>query len=153
MKTKNLPEKKLRVSKSYLLCLFYRKQFFYLFPVLIFLFINSANSQITLLKDYQNNYSAAIGTFQGINFREAGFSGLCPVANTNGKEFWTVSDRGVNVDAANANLPECRPTYDKIYAFADYALKFIELESLVIQFRYCKQSPLKDLMELMPQVY
>ncbi len=123
MKTKNLPEKKLRVSKSYLLCLFYRKQFFYLFPVLIFLFINSANSQITLLKDYQNNYSAAIGTFQGINFREAGFSGLCPVANTNGKEFWTVSDRGVNIDAANANLPECRPTYDKIYAFPNYASK------------------------------
>lgn len=130
MKTKNLQVKQLGKSKnfffnygSYLLCLFYRKQFFYLLPALILLVNNYADCQITLLKDYQNNYSAPIGTFQGINFREAGFSGLCPVANTNGKEFWTVSDRGVNIDAANANLPECRPTYDKIYAFPTYAPK------------------------------
>ncbi|MES2774677.1 MAG: esterase-like activity of phytase family protein [Bacteroidota bacterium] len=84
---------------------------------------NAAQAQITLLQDYQNNTSATIGTFQGISFREAGFSGLCPIANTNGKEFWTVSDRGVNVDAANANLDGCRPTYDKIYAFPAYVPK------------------------------
>jgi len=82
-----------------------------------------SEAQIALLKDYANNNSAAIGTFQGINFREAGFSGLFPIANTKGKEFWTVSDRGVNVDAASANLPACRPTYDKIYSFPNYAPK------------------------------
>ncbi|MFO0478262.1 MAG: esterase-like activity of phytase family protein, partial [Bacteroidota bacterium] len=90
----------------------------------------NAQSQITLLKDYTNNYSQQIGTFQNINFREAGFSGLYPIAGTNGKEFWTVSDRGVNVDAANANLTAvpvgtvgCKPTYDKIYGFPTYAPK------------------------------
>jgi len=81
------------------------------------------NAQISLLKDYQNYRSATIGTFQGINFREAGFSGLYPIPNTNGKEFWTCSDRGANVDAANANPIACRPTYDKIYSFPTYAPK------------------------------
>lgn len=90
---------------------------------LLLCFNKNASSQITLLQDYQNNYSAPIGTFQSINFREAGFSGLYPIANTNGKEFWTVSDRGVNVDAANANTASCRPTYDKIYGFAAYVPK------------------------------
>jgi hypothetical protein len=82
-----------------------------------------AKAQIILKQDYQNFVSAPIGTFQGINFREAGFSGLYAIPGTNGKEFWTVSDRGVNVDAANANSAACRPTYDKIYAFQNYAPK------------------------------
>src|SRR6478735_8500100 len=80
-------------------------------------------AQVTLLQDYTNNYSAPIGTFQGINFREAGFSGLYPIPNTNGKEFWTISDRGVNVDCANANPAGCKPTYDKLFAFPTYAPK------------------------------
>ena len=83
----------------------------------------SANAQISLLKDYQNNTSAPIGTYQGINFREAGFSALYPIPNTNGMEFWTVSDRGPNVDCANANLPACRPTYDKMFPFPTFAPK------------------------------
>jgi len=82
-----------------------------------------SEAQITLLQDYKNYTSAPIGTFQGIAFREAGFSGLYPIAGTNGKEFWTCSDRGVNVDAANANPALCRPTYDKIYGFPSYAPK------------------------------
>lgn len=82
-----------------------------------------SKAQVSLLQDYVNNKSAAIGTFQGINFREAGFSGLYPIANTNGKEFWVISDRGVNVDCANANPAECHPTYDKMYAFPSYAPK------------------------------
>ncbi|HEX6181798.1 MAG TPA: hypothetical protein VFZ47_11180, partial [Chitinophagaceae bacterium] len=87
------------------------------------LFFVNSYGQITKLNEYQNFRSAPIGTFQGINFREGGFSGLFPVPNTNGKEFWTISDRGVNVDAANANPAACRPTYDKIYAFPGYAPK------------------------------
>ena len=89
---------------------------------LLFL-LAETKAQISLLQDYQNNRSATIGTFQGINFREGGFSGLYPIPNTNGKEFWTCSDRGVNVDAANANPAACRPTYDKIYGFPNYAPK------------------------------
>jgi hypothetical protein len=81
------------------------------------------SAQITILQDYKNYTSAPIGTFQGIAFREAGFSGLYPIAGTNGREFWTCSDRGVNVDAANANPSACRPTYDKIYGFPSYAPK------------------------------
>ena len=84
---------------------------------------NESKAQITLLQDYANNSSATIGTFQNINYREGGFSALYPIAGTNGKEFWTCSDRGVNIDAANANLPACRPTYDKIYGFPNYAPK------------------------------
>jgi hypothetical protein len=84
---------------------------------------NESKAQITLLQDYANNNSAAIGTFQNINYREGGFSALYPIAGTNGKEFWTCSDRGVNVDAANANPVACRPTYDKIYGFPNYAPK------------------------------
>jgi Esterase-like activity of phytase/Bacterial Ig domain/PA14 domain/Bacterial protein of unknown function (DUF839) len=100
----------------------------YLRSALAFLVITGlspkmGNAQINLLQDYKNNTSAAIGTFQSINFREGGFSGLYPIPNTNGKEFWTCSDRGVNVDAANANPTTCRPTYDKIYGFANYAPK------------------------------
>ncbi len=73
--------------------------------------------------DYKNYFSPTIGTFQGINFREAGFSGLFAIPGTNGKEFWVCSDRGVNIDAANANPAACIPTYDKIYAFPNYAPK------------------------------
>ncbi|MGN6647849.1 MAG: esterase-like activity of phytase family protein [Cytophaga sp.] len=80
-------------------------------------------AQVVKLQDYVNKNSALIGTFQNIDFHEAGFSGLYPIAGTNGTEFWTVSDRGVNVDAANANLAACRPTYDKIYGFQNYAPK------------------------------
>ncbi len=90
---------------------------------LLFTLSNKSLAQINLLQDYKNNYSAPIGNFQQINFREGGFSGLFPIAHTNGKEFWTCSDRGVNVDAANANPAACRPTYDKIYGFANYAPK------------------------------
>ncbi|MES2656582.1 MAG: choice-of-anchor I family protein [Bacteroidota bacterium] len=78
---------------------------------------------ITKLQDYKNNTSAAIGTFQGINYKEAGFSTLFPIPNTNGTEFWTCSDRGVNIDCANANTASCRPTYDKMYAFPSYTPK------------------------------
>ncbi|MBP6458678.1 MAG: esterase-like activity of phytase family protein [Crocinitomicaceae bacterium] len=82
-----------------------------------------ANAQINKMQDYENKKSATIGSFHGITFKEGGFSGLFAIPNTNGKEFWTVSDRGVNVDAANANTPSCKPTYDKIYAFPNYAPK------------------------------
>jgi len=82
-----------------------------------------SSAQISLLQDYQNTSSAPIGTFMGVAFREAGFSGLYPIPGTNGTEFWTTSDRGVNVDCANANLSTCRPTYDKMYAFPTYAPK------------------------------
>ena len=85
--------------------------------------IQGVNSQITLKQDYTHNDPADIGTFQGINFKEGGFSALYPILGTNGKEFWTISDRGVNIDAANANLVGCRPTYDKIYSFPNYVPK------------------------------
>ena len=86
-------------------------------------FILSAEAQITVQKDYSNNYSKPIGQFQSINFREGGFSGLFPIPNTNGKEFWTLSDRGVNIDGASANTSTCRPTYDKIFSFPSYSPK------------------------------
>lgn len=82
-----------------------------------------SRAQISLLQDYKSYSSATIGTFQGITFREAGFSGMFAVPGTNGKEFWICSDRGVNVDAANANPSGCTPTYDKIYGFPGYAPK------------------------------
>lgn len=86
-------------------------------------FAEYGSAQATLQKDYVNRNSAPIGTFQNIQFREAGFSGLFAIPGTGGKEFWTISDRGVNVDAANANPAGCHPTYDKIYAFPAYAPK------------------------------
>jgi len=82
-----------------------------------------AMAQISILQDYKNYTSAPIGTFQGINFREGGFSGIYYVPNTNGKEFWVCSDRGVNIDCASANPAGCTPTYDKMYAFPGYAPK------------------------------
>lgn len=82
-----------------------------------------AGAQVSILADYKNYTSSAIGTFQGINFREGGFSGMYPVAGTKGKEFWVCSDRGVNIDAGNANPSGCAPTYDKIYSFPSYAPK------------------------------
>ena len=85
--------------------------------------VGNAYSQIKIQKDYSNNFSPSIGTFQGIKFREAGFSGLFPIPNTNGKEFWTLGDRGANVDCASANAATCRPTYDKMFSFPTYAPK------------------------------
>ena len=87
------------------------------------IFCGKGISQITVQKDYSNKTSAPIGTFQGVKFREGGFSGLFPIPNTGGKEFWTLSDRGVNVDCGSANLAACRPTYDKMYSFPSYAPK------------------------------
>lgn len=80
----------------------------------------SASAQIQLKNTYINKYSDSIGTFQGIKFREGGFSGLHYIPGTNGKEFYTIGDRGVNVDAKNAS---CSPTYDKIYGFPTYTPK------------------------------
>jgi hypothetical protein len=93
--------------------------------------LTTASAQITIGNHYENENSPIIGIFQNITFREGGFSSLSYIPNTNGTEFWTVSDRGVNVDAANANTtatpstqyPTCRPTYDKLYAFPNYAPK------------------------------
>ena len=84
---------------------------------------NQSEAQITLLQDYQNNTSANIGTYQGMLFKEAGFSSLYPIPNTGGKEYWTISDRGPNIDDANANPAACRPTYDKMFPFPSYAPK------------------------------
>jgi secreted PhoX family phosphatase len=86
-----------------------------------------STAQIGVLKDYQNTSSPTIGTFMGVNFREGGFSGMYPIPGTNGTEFWVVSDRGVNVDGANANLTGCRPTYDKVYAFPTFAPKIYRI--------------------------
>lgn len=83
----------------------------------------ASQAQISILKDYTNKTSATIGTYQGITFREAGFSALFTIPNTNGTEFWLCSDRGVNVDDANANSASCRPTYDKMFVFPGYAPK------------------------------
>lgn len=83
----------------------------------------NSQAQITKAADYKNNYSAPIGTFMGQSFREAGFSALAVIPGTGGKEFWTCSDRGVNVDCANANLTGCKPTYDKMFCFPTYAPK------------------------------
>ena len=81
-----------------------------LLPVISLLFTSiGVKAQITKLQDFENKKSATIGIFQGITFRESGFSGLYPIPNTNGMEFWTVSDRGVNVDAKNANTARSRP--------------------------------------------
>ncbi|MDQ5929648.1 MAG: hypothetical protein QG594_1428 [Bacteroidota bacterium] len=99
--------------------------------VVILLVSISSQAQVTMGNKYENLTSDAIGTFQNIAFREGGFSSLAYIPNTNGAEFWTLSDRGVNVDAANANAtatasvkyPTCKPTYDKIYAFPTYAPK------------------------------
>ncbi|MGX7667883.1 esterase-like activity of phytase family protein [Flavobacterium pedocola] len=99
--------------------------------------LGSLNAQITLESTHENLSSATIGTFQGITFREGGFSAMQYIPNTNGTEFWIVTDRGVNVDAANANTSAtpsaqypsgCVPTYDKIYAFPSYAPKIMRIK-------------------------
>lgn len=80
-------------------------------------------AQISVIKDYTNKTSPLIGTFQGITYYEAGFSGMYAIPGTNGKEFWVCSDRGVNIDCGSANPSGCTPTYDKLYAFPSYAPK------------------------------
>jgi len=82
-----------------------------------------SKAQISLLKDYSNYTTATIGTYQGITVKEAGFSGMYPIPGTDGKEFWIISDRGPNIDDANANTASCRPTYDKMFIFPTYAPK------------------------------
>lgn len=97
----------------------------------------SAEAQVTLENTYTNTVSNTIGVFQGITFREGGFSSLHYIPNTNGTEFWTLTDRGMNVDAATANTGAtssaqypsgCVPVYDKIYGFPTYAPKLMHLK-------------------------
>jgi hypothetical protein len=107
-----------------------------LFVIAIICFTSRMVGQITLDNIYENISSQTIGDYQGITFREGGFSSLQYIPNTNGTEFWTVTDRGVNIDAATANTgatasaqyPTCIPTYDKIYAFPNYAPKIMKLK-------------------------
>lgn len=80
-------------------------------------------AQITLVQDYVHKSPETIGTFQGITYKEGGFSAMYPISGTNGKEFWVCSDRGVNIDCANANPVSCRPTYDKMFVFPNYSPK------------------------------
>lgn len=82
-----------------------------------------SRAQITKAADYTNKSSAPIGTFMGVTFREAGFSALYSIPGTGGTEFWTCSDRGVNVDCASANPAACKPTYDKLFCFPSYSPK------------------------------
>ncbi|MES2479349.1 MAG: esterase-like activity of phytase family protein [Bacteroidota bacterium] len=95
--------------------------------ILLALGFMSANTdsqaQISKAADYKNNYSATIGTFMGLTFREAGFSALAVIPGTGGTEFWTCSDRGVNVDCGSANPTGCKPTYDKMFCFPSYSPK------------------------------
>lgn len=104
---------------------------------LSFLSFSTLQAQITLESTHENLNSATIGVFQGITFREGGFSAMQYIPNTNGTEFWIVTDRGVNIDAANANTSAtpstlyptgCVPTYDKIYAFPSYAPKIMRIK-------------------------
>lgn len=99
-----------------------------LLSVLLIAATHQLTAQITVQSTNENIASNAIGTFQGINYREGGFSGLHYIQGSNGTEFWTVSDRGVNIDAANANPSACRPTYDKLYAFPNYAPKIHKIK-------------------------
>ncbi|MBK9110065.1 MAG: esterase-like activity of phytase family protein [Saprospiraceae bacterium] len=92
----------------------------------VLLQVNS-KAQIQILQEFKNYHSRSIGTYQNIHYREAGFSSLYPIAGSQGTEFWTCSDRGVNIDAANANEVACRPTYDKIFPFPSYSPKIHRL--------------------------
>ena len=47
----------------------FHQQTRWLYVLLFFLLAGQANAQISLLRDYENNESATIGTFQGISFR------------------------------------------------------------------------------------
>lgn len=100
----------------------------FLTGIFIILYVSTTcSTQVQLSKTYKNYKSAFIGNYQGIPFREGGFSSLYPIAGSNGTEFWTCSDRGVNIDAANANTAACKPTYDKIFPFPDYSPKIHRL--------------------------
>jgi len=114
-----------------------KKNFKIIFCALILLSFchTKSNAQVSLLKNYELENAPIIGQFQGITFREGGFSGLFPIAGTDGKEFWTCSDRGVNIDAAKANPENCRPTHDKIFPFPTYSPKIhrIKIEGDKIQ--------------------
>lgn len=81
---------------------------------------------VELIPSVHTNYkSDLIGTYQGITFYEGGFSGLFSIPGTSGKEFYTLSDRGVNVDSKNAT---CTPTYDKIFPFPTFAPKIHKIK-------------------------
>jgi hypothetical protein len=105
------------------------------FLSLVLFYKTNTQAQVTLTKNYQLENAPVIGIFQGVTFKEGGFSGLFPIVGTEGKEFWTCSDRGVNVDAAKANPENCRPTHDKIFPFPTYSPKIhhIKIEGDKIQ--------------------
>lgn len=85
----------------------------------------SANAQITLLQTYTNNTSVPVGSYQGVTMREAGFSSLYYIPGTQ-NEFFTISDRGTNIDAGSAN---CATTgNEKIFPFPNYVPKMHRLK-------------------------
>ncbi len=91
----------------------------------LFLSLGTSRAQILLKQVYDNNYSQAIGVAGGINYREGGFSGLCVIPGTEGTEFYSLTDRGVNIDAKNAS---CTPSYDKIFPFPNYSPKIFRIK-------------------------
>src|SRR6476620_1703786 len=114
-----------------------KKMLFKLMSTICFVVgFSQLQAQVNLVHHYENKDSAKIGRCQNITFKEGGFSSLVYIPGTNGKEFWTVTDRGVNIEAENGNAnakpsdkyANCKPTYDKIYPFPNYAPKIMRLK-------------------------
>lgn len=85
----------------------------------------SATAQITLLQTYTSKSSDSIGYYQGHGMREAGFSSLYFIPGSQ-LEFFTISDRGPNIDAGSAT---CATTgNEKIFPFPNYVPKIHHLK-------------------------
>ncbi len=91
-------------------------------PLLVAAFLMAAvtaNAQISA-KKYTCRTSPPIGTCQGVEVRESGFSGLIHIPGT-GLEFYTISDRGFAIDAGSTT---CAVTgKEKVIPFPDYCPK------------------------------
>jgi len=75
-------------------------------------------AQVTA-KKYTNHTSPAIMDIQGMHVRESGFSGLIHIPGTE-LEFYTISDRGFNLDAKKSKFSEGK---EKILPYPNYCPK------------------------------
>ena len=76
-------------------------------------------------RTYKNFNSPIIGLYNGISIRETGGSGLAYIPGTE-REFWTLGDRGPNLDAINH--PQSGGKDVKVFPFPNYNPKIFKVK-------------------------
>ena len=94
-------------------------------PVLLSVIISTqANAQDVKSAKYELKHAPLIGSYHGAEIREGGISGLSFIQGS-ANEYYMVTDRGPNADAANANGGK----ETKVFPFPKFAPKILKVRA------------------------